>query len=187
MKMRKYQQLLTPLSFLRVRSPELPVYQWQLPAILSAIAVIAYYALPVSPPVFTDKGLVNTVNGLLNTLIGFYIAALAAVATFPNASLDAKMKGRAPTITTFRQDQTFEETLTRRRFLVILFGYCAFISIMLFALGVISLLVAPSFSKVAWLPAMRLAWLSVYFSMAASLFVATLLGLHYLIDRMHRD
>ncbi len=126
-------------------------------------------------------------NSLLSTLIGFYIAALAAVAAFPNKTLDEPMKGRAPTITSHRQDTTFDEKLTRRRFLVILFGYCAFVSIMLFGFGVVSIMVAPSFMKVGATATLKFIWLAVYLLMAASLFVTTMLGLHYLIDRMHRD
>lgn len=187
MKMRKYHHLLTPLSFLRLRGPDLTAYQWRLPAILAAIAFIGYYALPVAPPVFSDKGLVNTVNGLLNTLIGFYIAALAAVAAFPSASPDAEMKGRAPTIMNYRQDQAIEEKLTRRRFLVILFGYSAFVSIALFGFGVVSLMISPSMAGVPGGTVLKALWLLTYFSMASSLVVSTLLGLHYLIDRMHRE
>ena len=143
--------------------------------------------LCLQPPLFSEKGLVNTVNSLLNTLIGFYIAALAAVAAFPNKSLDEQMKGRVPTIINYRQGMASEEKLTRRRFLVVLFGYCAFVSIMLFGLGVISIMVAPSFGNVTALMILKFIWLAVYLMMASSLFVATMLGLHYLVDRMHRD
>ncbi len=185
--MHRHQLLWTPLSYLRVRSPDLWIYQWVLPAALAAIALVGFYLLPVMPPLFEGNGLVNTVNGLLNTLIGFYIAALAAIAAFPNVSLDSCMKGRAPKITNYRQGTATEETLTRRRFLVILFGYCAFLSILMFGVGVVSVMVAPSAAAATWLPAARLIWLTAYFLMAASLLVATLVGLHYLIDRMHRE
>ncbi len=185
--MRRYRHLLTPVSYLRLRSPDLWVYQWALPALLALVGVASFYSLPIEPPLFTDKGLVNTVNSLLNTLIGFYIAALAAVAAFPNEALDQPMKGRAPTIINYRQGEAFEEKLTRRRFLVVLFGYCAFVSIMLFGFGVVSIMVAPSFVKVGAAATLKFIWLAAYLMMAASLFVATMLGLHYLIDRMHRD
>lgn len=180
-------KLLTPLSFVRLHSADLRAYQWITPSVLAAAALAAFYLLPAQPAVFGEKGLVSTVNGLLNTLIGFYIAALAAVATFQNPMLDQPMKGRTPTITRFRQGETVEEKLTRRRFLVVLFGYCAFLSIMLFAFGVISQLVAPSLASVALAESMKFVWLATYFWMASSLLVVTLLGLHYLIDRMHRD
>lgn len=180
-------KLLTPLTFLRLQSLDLRAYQWTIPIVLTLLGLAGFYLLPSKPPLFSEKGLVNTINGLLNTLIGFYIAALAAVATFNNAALDKVMKGRPPTLVTYRQGEKNVEQLTRRRFLVILFGYCAFVSIMLFAFGVISLLVAPSIAKLSWMPALRLVWLAAYFALAASLFVVTLLGLHYLIERMHRE
>jgi hypothetical protein len=180
-------KILTPLSFLLLISPDLRPYQWTLPVAITALALLGFYLLPAKPPLFTEKGLVNTINGLLDTLIGFYIAALAAVATFSNPALDQTMKGRAPTISTYRQGERTVEKLTRRRFLVMLFGYCAFLSIMLFSLGVVSQLVAPSLARAAWLSALKFAWLSVYFSMASSLLIVTLLGLHYLVDRMHRE
>lgn len=180
-------KILTPLTFLRLQSPDLRAYQWTIPAILTLLGLAGFYVLPIKPPLFTDKGLVNTINGLLTTLIGFYIAALAAIATFNNATLDNVMKGRSPTLIGFRQGEKIEEQLTRRRFLVILFGYCAFVSIMLFAFGVLSLLIAPSLAKSAWLAGLRFVWLAIYFCISASLLVVTLLGLHYLIDRIHRE
>lgn len=180
-------KILTPLTFLRLQSPDLRAYQWAIPVALTVIALAVFYLLPIKPPLFAEKGLVNTVNGLLNTLVGFYIAALAAIATFNNPNLDQTMKGRPPTLVSVRQGERFEEQLTRRRFLVILFGYCAFVSMMLLSFGVISLLIAPSLAKAAWLPIIRFAWLAAYFALASSLFVVTLLGLHYLIDRMHRE
>lgn len=180
-------KLLTPLSFLRLRSPDLLPYQWTIPLVLTALTLLGFYLLPVKPQLFPEKGLVNVVNGLLNTLIGFYIAALAAVATFNNPVLDQAMKGRAPILVIHRQGERIEEQVTRRRFLVTLFGYCAFLAIMLFMFGVVSQVVAPSLTKVAWMPVIRFVWLAIYFGLASSLFVVTLLGLHYLIDRMHRE
>lgn len=187
MKLRRYRHLLTPISFLRLQSPDLPMYQWGLPIALAAVCLGSFYLLPVRPPVLTDNGLITTVNGLLNTLIGFYIAALAAIATFANKTLDLPMKGRALTIRVYREGEPTEEAVTRRRFLVILFGYCAFLAILLFAFGVMSLMVAPSFANVRLAVALQFGWLALYFAMCASLLVVTLLGLHYLIDRMHRE
>lgn len=185
--MLRHLKILTPLTFLRLRSDDLRVYQWIMPGVLALVALIGFYQLQVRPPVLTDKGLINTVNGLLNTLIGFYIAALAAIATFKNDTLDQEMKGRTPTLTVKRGGEVDREKFTRRRFLVVLFGYCAFLAIMLFGFGVVSLMVAPSFAKLKMIGVLRFAWLSAYFAMCASLLVTTLLGLHYLIDRMHRE
>ena len=123
---------------------------------------------------------------MLNTLIGFYIAALAAIAAFPNKLLDEPMKGQGPTIGRWHQGARIDERVSRRRFLVILFGYCAFLAIAIFGVGVVSTMGAPSIATAKWMAGYRVVWLAVYFAMSASLLVATLLGLHYLIDRMHR-
>lgn len=50
-----------------------------------------------------------------------------------------------------------------------------------------SLMVAPSLAKLKFIGTLRFTWLVAYFAMCASLFITTLLGLHYLIDRMHRE
>lgn len=185
--MRRFQLLWTPLSFLRLRSPDLTVYQWYLPTSLAVIELITYHWLPVPPSLFGDKGLVDSLNSLFSVLIGFYIAALAAVATFQNIILDELMRGRAPTIRVYRQGAAFDTPLTRRRFLVILFGYCSFLSIALFSFGVASKLAAPSFAGSSLAPTIKVAWLALYLWMASSLLITTILGLHYLIDRMHRE
>jgi hypothetical protein len=180
-------KLLAPLSFLRLESADLFRYQWGIPGALSAAALLAYYLLPIEPAVLGSDGLVPRVNGLLGTLIGFYIAALAAIATFPNTKLDETMKGRAPTLAYQRGGEDRIETLTRRRFLSILFGYSAFLSIAIYALGIITSAIEPSIPKGLFRSVVEFAWIVAYTFMLSSLTVATLLGLNYLIERMHRE
>lgn len=185
--MLKRSKLLSPLLFLRLQSPDLFRYQWGIPGLLTAAALSLYYLLPIEPLLLGDKGLVVRINGLLSTLIGFYIAALAAVATFPSETLDQKMKGRAPTLNYRRGGEKRIETLTRRRFLAILFGYSAFLSITIYGLGIITFAMEPSVPSgtLRWL--LEFAWIVAYAFMLASLTVVTLLGLNYLIERMHRE
>ncbi len=180
-------KLLAPLSFLRLESADLFRYQWGIPGALSVAALLAYYLLPVEPAILGNDGLVPRINGLLGTLIGFYIAALAAIATFPNTKLDEKMKGRAPTLPYQRGGEDRIETLTRRRFLVILFGYSAFLSIGIYALGIVTFAMEPSIPKGILRSIVEFVWIVAYAFMLSSLTVATLLGLNYLIDRMHRE
>jgi hypothetical protein len=126
----------------------------------------------------------------MGILVGFYIASLAAVSSFSNNNLDQVMKGRPPTLTTVRKGEEIKETLTRRRFLATLFGYCATLAIILYIFGVCyaHVTVAPPsalwarmtlsfFGQVAW---------GLYVWIISSLLVVTLLGLHYLVERMHR-
>ncbi|EKF9782201.1 hypothetical protein RV096_003428, partial [Vibrio cholerae] len=67
------------------------------------------------------SGLVQLVNGLLQVLIGFFVASLAAVATFQRPGMDENMRGKAPTLQ--------GKGVTRRQYLCYMFGYLAFMSI----------------------------------------------------------
>lgn len=189
--MRRHLPIFTSLSFLRLKSPDIVWYQWRYPLILCVIAQITYWGLPEKPNILGIGGIVASVNGLLNMLIGFYIAALAAVASFPSKTLDAIMKGRPPKLLQIRGGEEQEETLTRRRFLCTLFGYCAFVSICIYCMGIItgflwpSLLLSKIFVDLQVL--IKFVWLTFYFCSLSSLFTATLLGLHYLIERIHRE
>ena len=139
---------------------------------------------------FDLSKLIGDVNALMGILVGFYIAALAAVSSFTNETLDQVMKGRAPTLIQIRQGSQIKETLTRRRFLSVLFGYCACLSIILYIFGVVQAhvtIVGPiaEWAKVAIVWAHCAVW-ACYVWLLSSLLVVTLLGLHYLVERMHR-
>lgn len=184
-------KLLTPLSYLRLKNPDLIRYQWIYPLLLSVLSLYAYTILPSRPRLFGDDSIVHHINSLLVTLIGFYIAALAAVASFPNRFLDNPMKGKQTTLSSNRGGETNPEVLTRRRFLTILFGYCAYVSMFLFLAGFVSGLLLPSLPGIPaltpWLDILRYVWLTAYLFLCTSLFITTLLGLHYLTERMHRE
>lgn len=185
--MLKRSKLLTPLSFLRLESADLLPYQWWIPGALTGISLFSYYLLPHEPSMLGVNGLVARINGLLGTLIGFYIAALAAIATFPNEKLDEQMKGRPPKLSYSRGGKNRTETLTRRRFLAILFGYSALLSIAIYGLGIITFAIEPSIPVGLTRNVVELLWLTAYSFMLSSLTVVTLLGLHYLVERMHRE
>lgn len=186
----KHTKIFTVLSFLRLRSPDIYWYQWIYP---TAIFLILYLGGLLAHDYlvrFDRSKLAGDINILMGALVGFYIAALAAVSSFTNDNLDQVMKGRAPTITNRRQNQDIVEKLTRRRFLAILFGYCANVSIVLFVFGVMQDHIAITNSIGPWVKSTldvlkEIAW-AVYLWLLASLLVVTLLGLHYLIERMHR-
>lgn len=179
--------IFTPLTFLRLQSPGLKLFQWTIPGFLAVLSVFLYWQADTKPQLFVDKGIVISINGLLSILIAFYIAALAAVAAFPNPILDQTMKGRPPELHTTRGGHPHIELMTRRRFMAILFGYSSFLSIVIYALGLASLSaygVSTSFNNDSNLAYFLVA---IYSFILASLLSTTMLGLHYLIDRMHRD
>jgi hypothetical protein len=184
-------KIVTAFSFLRLKSPDIFWYQWVYPTVILLIGHCFYWGFIRSTFDVQKLSLIDDVNDLIGILVGFYIAALAAISSFTNESLDQLMKGRAPTITHFRMLKPIVEELTRRRFLSILFGYCASVSILLYVFGVLQAHVTISIQidgkvLLANNVANFLGW-SLYLWFLSSLLVVTLLGLHYLIDRMHRD
>lgn len=189
--MRSHLKLFTAFSFLKLKSADLLWFQWIYPVIICVIVQVGFWLLPNKPSILGNGGIVESTNDLMSMLIGFYIAALAAIASFKSDTLDKPMKGRAPEIIIRRGGGEITEKLTRRRFLCILFGYCAFISILIYVAGAISIILQPSLLAlplfVEWETHFRLVWIGFYFFFVSSLLVTTLLGLHYLIDRMHRE
>lgn len=190
MAFRKHTKVFTVFSFLRLRSVDIFWYQWIYPTAIAAALIIGFCWFGGILVTFDTEKLVADINSLMGILVGFYIAALAAVSSFTNENLDQVMKGRAPTLTAIRKGQKIKETLTRRRFLAVLFGYCATLSIFLYISGVFYLRLSFIGLDLPWVQtplqiAKLFAW-GVYTWMISSLLVVTLLGLHYLVERMHR-
>ena len=186
----KHTKILTVFSFLQLRSPDIYWYQWIYPSMIFGLGYGIYLFGGQQWFSVDQPKMIDDVNSLMGILVGFYIAALAAVSTFNNASLDQIMKGRAPTLIKLRQGEKNVETLTRRRFLSVLFGYCACLSIILYIFGVVQAHVTADLPHILWLQTLNdwahsFAW-ACYLWLLSSLLVVTLLGLHYLVERMHR-
>ncbi|QGZ94963.1 hypothetical protein [Terricaulis silvestris] len=114
-------RLLTPLVYLKVRHPVKIWYSVIYPIMFSAPLSALLVFAPIEYTVVGDNGLVETFNALLALLIGFFIAALAAVASFDRAGMDAAMLGDGATLSL--PDRSEPLVLTRRMYLCLLFGY----------------------------------------------------------------
>ena len=190
MAIQKHTKVFTVLSFLRLRSPDIFWYQWIYPTVFFAVVFGGFQLWGDEFLAFDKDKLIGDVNALMGILVGFYIAALAAVSSFSNENLDQVMKGRAPTLTTVRKGDEIKETLTRRRFLAIIFGYCATLAIILYVFGVLQVHLTVTQPAALWAQTVmsiagQAAW-GLYVWIISSLLVVTLLGLHYLVERMHR-
>lgn len=178
-------QLFTAFSFFRLSGADLWFFQYLYPTFLAAAIVGSYQYLDGNLFTIQLAGIVSSATTLMGVLIGFYIAALAAVTSFPNESLNSVMAGNAPKIR--ERSSPDKQAVTRRRFLSILLGYCAFLSIFIYAVGSVYSSVAfvpfVSADLMAWLVCL---WWTFYAWISASLLVVTMLCLHYLVDRMHR-
>ena len=190
MAFRKHFKVFSVLSFLKLSGVDVRWYQWLYPTIFAAVlfVVFRWFGKPVLT--FEIEKLIFDINSMMGKLVGFYIASLAAVSSFKNKNLDKEMKGHATTLTFKRQGRNNKETLSRRRFLVILFGYCTALSILLFVSGTLYLHLSFNSFDPLWNQLVEIAkicaW-AVYTWMLCSLLVVTLLGLYYLVERMHRE
>lgn len=145
------------------------------------------YLAPASIAVTGDAGMIAQINDLLEILVGFYIASLAAVATFKSPMLDSIMPGRPPTLREGFGNDAVDVVLTRRKYLSLMFGYLAYLGLVIYLFGMMTVLFAKSASILAgsYFLLTKIVFVLVYSFMVSNLFVTTFLGLHYLSYRMH--
>ncbi|HCB3234482.1 hypothetical protein [Citrobacter amalonaticus] len=187
-------KLFSPLSYLRIKHEEKGWYDYKIPFLVAVVATIGYHCNADKISLVGTNGLLLQVNGLLQVLIGFYIAALAAVSTFSNATIDEVMAGDPPTLVEKFRGEKFEVELTRRRFVCYLFGYLALVSFMLFCIGLVSILIGKpigiwfasfvSSYVVLW---MKTVFVGAYSLLLVNIITTTLLGLYFLSVRFHQS
>jgi hypothetical protein len=188
-------QLCSPLRYLRIEQgsglfTSKLTYDAIIPAILSAVSTAATYRLGASIGLFASTGLVPGVLDLLNLMIAFFIAALAAVATFDKPSLDEPMKGDPAVLrlTSSNGSKKYHK-LTNRQFICYVFGYLSFASIMLIAVLYITRQIGPSilarYHFELWaVVSGKLVGTFALFLAIWQIFITTLLGIYFLCDRL---
>ena len=194
-------QLCAPLRYLVIRqghgwfSSKL-TYDVSIPVAFALVTTAAVWHFEIALGFFSESGFVPGIINLLNLLIAFFIAALAAVATFNRAGLDDPLKGEPATMKRRTSDGVIrEKILTHRQFICYLFGYLSFVSIMiLLALYAIRLMgggAAPELDcKIAAggivIPVrqlFRVIGSFIFFVVFGQIIVTMLLGIYFLADR----
>ncbi len=176
-----FYQLLRPFSYLRIKHEDKWIYDWLIPALTTALTMLwLYYFVPLEN-LGGENGLVNGIVGFVSNLPGFFIAALAAVATFNKNDIDQLM-ANPPKIEIIHHGHPLMIEMTRRRFLCVLFSYLTAVSIFLTVGGKIGLAceVTSDFVEIA-------SWSGVVLFMFVfwQMLIATVLGLYYLGERLH--
>lgn len=123
----------------------------------------------------------NIILSFLQTMPGFYIAALAAISTFNNPGMDKDMVGSTP----IDKDR---KKMTRRRFLAQSFSYLTFLSIVLLIVGSIIKYFYSLDLVVLDTTLFTVIYMSVTFFLFVFLFqlvFITFYCLYYLGDRIH--
>lgn len=166
--------LFSVLELSVIRGTNLTFYRLTLPLLAGLLAAGLDLLTPDAVCWVGANGVVSGVNGLLQTVTGFYIAALAAVATFHLEYLDY-----VPAYPfTLRGKE-----LSRRQFLCYLFGYLTSIGLLVYAVGV-ALTAVPGLANVLAQPLIRSAAIGVYVFVIAQLSVLTQFGLFFLVRQL---
>ncbi len=183
-------RLLRPLNYLKIGGAGLGVYNWVYPAVFTIVTVCYLFFYPKELNITkSNEALLSSIVNILQILPGFYIAALAAVASFNRKMMDTEIDGNPISLKASENGAIKTRNLTRRRLLCYLFGYLSFLSLTLFLLGTLIQKVSPV--AIVSLYNEKAGFLVEWICFSVVLFfffqmvTVTLLGLFYLADRMH--
>lgn len=182
--------IIRPFAYLTIRHPShLPLWvNWGLPACVSVLMVGGVWLAGMQVDVFGSNGVVSRLLGFLQSLPGFYIAALAAIATFNNPEMLKVMPGTPPTMSIEYNGRMAKVPLTRRRFLSSMFAFLTASSVVLTLVSIASLSMADQLKAI--LPAlshgaMKAVFSLVFFTLVGQMISVTMWGLCYLGERIH--
>lgn len=182
--------LLRPFAYLTIRhsSGLTKVVNWWVPGIL-AIVIVAFGAVFASAiDLVGATGIVARMLGLVQTLAGFYIAALAAVATFSSEGMDKLMAGEPPTMKVLYNHCSTRIPLTRRRFLCSMFAFLTAMSLLIAVVAIGALAFGPIAGDLICMElrgVARALFAFVFVFASLQMLSVTLWGLFYLGERMH--
>jgi len=190
-------ELLRGLAYRQISHVEMRKYTVILPIIIASIVVLIYLILPIRPHLLGKDGALLVLLSVLSTLPGFYLAGLAAVATFGNDSMDRELPKPTPSIQILTSGASVTVLLTKRQFLSYLFSYLVVISLVGCAVIFFLQLFYPStgllkawldtrlFGDVYWLLTKTAVFAAVCLLMS-SLIVTTLHGIFFLTEKIHQ-
>lgn len=184
-------ELTRPFSYLWIRhsSKRLTTINWVIPALSSVVAIALSSFLAATIDVFGPSGVLVKILGFVQSLPGFYIAALAAVATFNNPHMDKVMPGEAPTLRILHNGELTANpiSLTRRRLLCVMFAFLTVASVMLTVIAIAAITFAPAFKALVPESSYGVAktlFAAVYLLFFFQMLCVTMWGLFYIGERM---
>jgi hypothetical protein len=185
-------QLLRPITgYLSIQHPTKRIVDWVIPCFFALVFTLVIALFRERVNFFGAGGFISLVLGYVQNLPGFYIAALAAIATFARTDIDVLMPGNPPPKIRTEDNRGITNLveLTRRRFLCLLFAFLTAECIFLTFVSIVAISIAAG-AKAAlpaflYLPAFYVTTF-VYFLLLSQLLIATLWGLYYLGERIHQ-
>ncbi|MBK5145981.1 hypothetical protein I2494_20130 [Budviciaceae bacterium BWR-B9] len=187
-----FHHLFRPFGYLSIKGVNGKViYDWFIPLALTVIS-LAFFLIIKFPfsDLYKDGGLIKLLSSFISNLPGFYIAALAAIATFNRKQIDYPLindngnpyiyvKG----VKENGRPYYSKEDLTRRLFLCMLFSFLTALSILII---VTNAFLSPVIMSVNNNIGFFL-YASIFLFFTWQLLVSTFFGLYYLGDRIHMN
>lgn len=186
-----FRHLIRPLSYLSIEHKQKWVVDWFYPFVLAVITSAILFSLKMHGGVvlYADGALIAKVLGFVQGLPGFYIAALAAIATFNKTDIDKTMPAPAPKIDIMVQGQKVPIELTRRRFLCSMFAFLTAESLILIVMAIFGQTISEPIKALS--PEKSHIWISVAYVFTFmfvfwQMLITSFWGLFYLGDRLHQ-
>lgn len=186
-----FRHLLRPLSYLSIEHKQKWIVDWVYPLVLAVLStgLLFYLKKFGTIALYSDGALIAKILGFVQGLPGFYIAALAAIATFNKLDIDKTMPKPAPKLDIMIQGQIVPIELTRRRFLCSMFAFLTAESLILIVLAI--------FGQAVYQPAKAIlpetlhvwasaAYMSIFLFAFWQMLITSFWGLFYLGDRLHQ-
>lgn len=186
-----FRHLLRPLSYLSIEHKQKWIVDWVYPLVLAALSIGLLFTLKKfgNISLYADGAVISKILGFVQGLPGFYIAALAAIATFNKIDIDKTMPAPAPKLDIMVQGQSVAIELTRRRFLCSMFAFLTAESLILIVMAI--------FGQAIYLPIKvilseqyhiwaSLLYMLIFMSIFWQMLITSFWGLFYLGDRLHQ-
>lgn len=118
------------MSYLVIKGSKKSKFDFWAPLTITILSVLT--VLLIRPQLYMANGLFLQIGSMVQNLPGFYIAALAAVATYQREGLDRLLPYPTPYVNTLINGKWVKVELTRRRLLTSLFSYLSAISFVVY-------------------------------------------------------
>lgn len=191
MKILEKHVFLRTLNYLRISHEYSVSFNVVFPSVLTSLIMLLLLFLGNDPNVYGKDGMLGGIASLLAILTPFYIASLAAVATFQGTgAFDEKFSMAKPVeLKILERGQWKVLHLTTRHFLSMLFGYCSMASLTLFLFTILAPIVAGKLSVLFGDFSDCVGWigLAAFLFVFSHMLTTTILGMYFLSDRIHRN
>lgn len=183
--------LLRPLSYLSIEHQLKWKVDWIYPLLLAIVSTILIFWLKQFGQVslYSNSGIITKILGFVQVLPGFYIAALAAIATFNKTDIDKTMPAPAPKIDILVQGKSVAIELTRRRFLCSMFAFLTAESLIIIVLAIFATSFYVPFKEIiheSWHILSSGLFTLMFLLLFWQMIMTSFWGLYYLGDRLHQ-